>query len=41
MSNAYGFAMVGMFALLMGWGLVVLEHQEKRTAIINQEQVVR
>lgn len=41
MSNTDSMAMIGLFTLLMVWGLMVSEHGQKATDLRNQENIVR
>jgi len=40
MSNTHSFAAIGMFALIMVWGLFVQEHNQKAIDLRGQESVV-
>lgn len=41
MSNTDSMAMVGLFTLLMVWGLIVSENGQKAVDLHNQENIVR
>lgn len=41
MSNTDSMAMVGLFTLLMVWGLIVSENGQKAVDLHNQENIAR